>query len=278
MTQHATWPSPPLPAPFSVGDLTLAEPAEQMKARYLAAHPFPHLIIDNLFPAPWLRAVLDDYDTGAVRHWKSYNTALQKKKGTEPDSDLPPGIQRYFDFINSGPFLRLLTQLTGIEALLPDPTLYGGGLHVVSGSGHFDMHIDFQKHPTTNLSNRLAVLTYLNDGWDSTCGGSLELWTMRPARRAVTIIPHFGRTVLMEQSAIAAHGHPEQVRPGLERKAVIAYFYTNDAASGRNTTVYMPRPGQSASARLQTTLHNVLPPQGVRLLQKIRRAARRNSA
>jgi 2OG-Fe(II) oxygenase superfamily len=254
---------------------------ERMRDRYLAARPFPYLVIENLFPAPWLRAILDDYGDGDGLHWKSYNTALQKKKGTEPNSDLPCNIQRYFDFVNSGPFLRLLTGLTGIDHLLPDPTLYGGGLHVVSGEGHFDMHVDFQKHPRTHLNNRLALLTYLNDDWDSAHGGDLELWTMRPPARAVAIVPHFGRTVLMEQSAIAAHGHPAQVRPGLERKAVIAYFYTNGTASSvprdgqaRSTTVYIPRPGQSASARLQTTLHNVLPPRAVGVLQKLRRTMR----
>ncbi|GBQ87307.1 hypothetical protein AA13595_2129 [Gluconacetobacter johannae DSM 13595] len=261
--------------PFTVRALGLKEPVERLRGSYQSAPPFPHLIIDDLFPASWLLPILDDYRHRTDWQWKSYDTALQKKMGTMPNSDLPFNIQRYFDFVYSGPFLRLLTSLTGIENLLPDPSLYGGGMHVVAGGGHFDLHIDFQKHPQTHLTNRLAMLTYLNPDWDSRNGGNLELWSVRPSARAVEIAPLFGRTVLMEQSKIAAHGHPAHIRPGLERKALIAYFYTNDATPEmKSTTVYVSQPGQSASARLQSALHNTLPPPIIRLLQKARHTLR----
>ncbi|WP_246375900.1 2OG-Fe(II) oxygenase [Gluconacetobacter takamatsuzukensis] len=258
---------------------------DQLKAQYLAARPFPHLIIDDLFPAAWLLGILKECHEDRNLRWKSFDTALQKKRGTEPDSDFPPYLQRYFDFVNSGPFLRLLTRLTGIESLLPDPTLYGGGLHVVSGQGFFDLHVDFQHHPRTLLTNRLAIITYLNEEWDQACGGNLELWEIAPARRAVEIIPHFGRTVLMAQSAIAAHGHPTPILPGRERIAVIAYFYTSDPATlridrRRTSTLYVPRTGRSANARLQAALHNVLPQPIIRGLRTVRhslRAPRRSS-
>ncbi|MBB2200963.1 2OG-Fe(II) oxygenase [Gluconacetobacter tumulisoli] len=261
--------------PFTVRALGLKESAERLRGRYQSAHPFPHLIIDDLFPENWLLPILDAYRHRSDWQWQCYDTALQKKTATVPNSDLPSHVQRYFDFVYSGPFLRLLTSLTGIENLLPDPSLFGGGMHVVSGGGHFDLHIDFQKHPQTSLTNRLAMLTYLNPDWDTQNGGNLELWTVRPSARAVEIAPHFGRTVLMEQSKIAAHGHPTHIKPGLERKALIAYFYTNDAtADMKSTTVYVSRPGQSASARLQIALHNTLPTPIVRLLQKVRRRVR----
>lgn len=269
---------------YSVQDLRFMDQPDRLRAQYLAAQPFPHLIVDDLFPASWIRNILNECREDRNLCWKSFDTALQKKRGTQPDSDFPPYLQKYFDFINSGPFLRLMTRLTGIEALLPDPTLYGGGLHVVSGQGFFDLHIDFQHHPTTLLTNRLAIITYLNDEWDQTCGGNLELWAMNPARRVVEIIPHFGRTVLMEQSAIAAHGHPMPILAGRERMAVIAYFYTSDAGTQRvrrrrTSTVYVPRFGRSANARLQAALHNVLPQpiiRGLRTVRRILRAPRRS--
>lgn len=280
-TKENTQLSPALPSvALSVPGLALGAPVEQLRARYLAARPFPHLVIDQLFPAEWLHAILEEYRTCDDLIWKSYDTALQKKKGTAPDSDLPPVMRAYFDFLQSAPFLRLLSEVTGIANLLPDPSLYGGGLHVVSGGGHFDLHVDFQKHPTTGLCNRLVVITYLNEGWEAAYGGNLELWGIKPSVRQVEIVPCFGRTVLMSQSAIAAHGHPSPIRAGMERKSVIAYFYTGGksggalARSSRSTTVYVRRPGRTLSARLQVLLHDALPSPGVRALQKIRHVVR----
>ena len=235
-----------------------------LHATYVGATPFPHLVIDGLFPADHLRSVAEDFESAPTATWRDIRSGLQTKRATPPDSPLPSRVQDYFNTLNSGPFIRFLSDVTGIPNLIPDPALHGGGMHEVSEGGAFEIHIDFDRHPRTSLDNRLVVITYLNDDWLPADGGSLELWHMKPPRCAVSITPIFGRTVILEQSRVAAHGHPQPIRRGLRRRSVTAYFYTNGraAASASNVlpTTYIAHKGYSTLKRIELALRLVVPP------------------
>ena len=188
---------------------------------------------------------------------------MQVKLATVPGAALPPAAQAFFDVVYSGGFLRLLSRITGISGLIPDHGLFGGGMHEVPEGGHFQPHVDFRTHPNTGLLNRLAVITYLNPGWRDADGGSLELWQDRPKACVTSIVPVFGRTVIMQQSDQAIHGHPQPVRTGLRRRAVIAYYYTSKApadAAARADTRYFASSGQTARQRAEVILRLVSPP------------------
>jgi 2OG-Fe(II) oxygenase superfamily len=237
---------------------------QQLRARYENAAPFKHLVLDGLFSPAALRRVEAEFDRAQTVAWREINTGLQRKRGSVPDTTLPSHVQEYFNAINAGPFLRFLNDVTGISDLIPDPALFGGGMHEVGEDGAFEVHVDFQRHPRTQLNNRLTVITYLNEGWDAADGGHLELWQTKPAQCRATVTPLFGRTVIMEQSWAAAHGHPQPVRKGRKRRSVTAYFYTNGlmAAGVGNglSTTYVARRGHSAQQRAELMLRLVLPP------------------
>ena len=72
--------------------------------------------------------------------------------------------------------MQRLCAVTGIDDLIVDPTLFGGGMHAMPSGGRFDLHTDFQQHPRTKLDNRLVLITYLNPDWREDYGGMLELW------------------------------------------------------------------------------------------------------
>ncbi|WFT83099.1 2OG-Fe(II) oxygenase [Methylobacterium sp. CB376] len=230
---------------------------------YRNAAPFPHLVLKDVFSESLLDLIVQEYGTGGPALWTSYNTELMRKRITAPNSTLPAAAQLYFDVVSSPRFIRFLSSLTGIQNLLPDPSLFGGGMHEVSGSGLFEVHVDFQSQPETKLDNRLALITYLDrDGTDQD-GGALELWYAEPARRGAVIAPVFGTTLIMGQSATAAHGHPRPVRPGRARRALIAYYYTNGRQDGGRSdsraTVYVRHPSLRALQRLQIILRGTLP-------------------
>jgi 2OG-Fe(II) oxygenase superfamily len=244
-----------------------------LSAAYRHASPFSHLVVDDLFPPQALRAIEDEFEAPDSGGWREYRGALQRKRGTGPNAPLPPAAQAYFNFLYSGPFIRFLTRLTGIEDLIPDPALYGGGMHEVAAGGSFEMHVDFEYHPRTRLTNRLAVITYLNHDWTAEDGGVLELWDVDPSKKGVSVLPAFGRTIIMEQSARAAHGLPQPVREGRSRRSIIAYFYTNGLVTERSNdtlkTTYIPHSGQSSRQRLEIYLRRVTPPMVITALKAI---------
>ena len=49
--------------------------------------------------------------------------------------------------------------------LMPDPYMFGGGLHATATGGKLAVHADYNKHPFFKLDRRLNLLIYLNEGW-----------------------------------------------------------------------------------------------------------------
>ena len=215
-----------------------------LRRQFANARPFPHVVIDGLFRPEFLDRVLDDYTAG-FHDWVHYDTANEVKTGTRPNAKLGRGSQRYFDVIHRGQFIQFLTGVTGIQGLLPDPSLFGGGLHKIECGGRFSPHIDFNKHPVTLLDNRLVFITYLNKGWQASYGGARELWDLETKQAVEEVVPVFGRSILFAHSSISLHGHPNPVMTPDKRarRSVAAYYYTNSGIdadeAGHRTTVFL---------------------------------------
>jgi len=251
---------------------------DQSRRFYEGAQPFPHLVFDDFFLPESLTSVDAAYESVDESSWHSQNGPLQSKRRTRHDSPLPPIAQSYFNMLSSGPFMRFLTAVTGIAHLIPDPALHGGGMHEVRDGGHFQVHVDFQDSPVTGLQNRLAVITYLNEGWTEADGGALELWDQESNSCTKRIIPSFGRMVIMKQFEGALHGHPVPVQPGKCRRALIAYFYTNgrDVRAGDTTlaTQYLIRPEMRMSQKAEILLRPLLPPIVIKSIKSLVRSGR----
>lgn len=268
---------PQSPAEASQGSFSLWSPLsatdqDRLAEQYRTALPFPHLVLDNLFSPTALHAVLDEVKGIQIEKWEPHYTALQKKRLIGATIGKEGPVADYFATVSSPAFLSFLETVTGIPALQPDPTLFNGGVHEASVNGHFEIHVDFQKHPHTGLRNRLVLITYLNDNWDESCGGSLELWDIKTNKAVQVIPPVFGRSVLMSQSPTAAHGYPHPFQGDQPRRALIAYFYTDQEAGAGDTsdaTVYVRRAGLPFVRRLHIVCRDILPRPLVRGLRSI---------
>ncbi|KPH86557.1 hypothetical protein GLUCOINTEAF2_0202654 [Komagataeibacter intermedius AF2] len=243
-------------------DLSDTSRLNTLAQKFSTARPFPHLVMDGMFSHALLNEALQEFNLDHVNNINLFQNQLQSKRSTSTKSVMPEAIQRYFDIVNGAPFLRLLTRLTGITNLLPDPYLYGGGMHEVAGQGHFQVHTDFRHHPHTGLENRLVLLTYLNHDWKPEYGGQLELWQNNPPRPVRKIVPQFGSSVLMLQSPDSWHGHPQAVRAGYLRRTLITYFYTAPKIKADRTaqdTIYLTNSRQSTMQMAEILMRNILP-------------------
>jgi Rps23 Pro-64 3,4-dihydroxylase Tpa1-like proline 4-hydroxylase len=73
--------------------------------------------------------------------------------------------------------LKYLEELTGIENLISDELLMGGGLHKITTGGKLSNPCkDYKVHPVKKLYRRVNLLIYLNKDWKQEWGGNLELW------------------------------------------------------------------------------------------------------
>lgn len=218
---------------------------DEMAAKMQSATPFPHLELKDWVDPVLLELVAEEFELGGHNHWRDIQTKYEATRRSLVGAQLGPASQLYFGIVNSGEFVRLLARLSGVEGLVADGDLYGGGLHETRTGGSFGIHRDFDRHPRTGLRNELVVLTYLNHGWRPEWNGALELWDHR-AKRAVAIFePNFGRTVVMSHGPAHYHGHPRPMAapPHVRRRSVATYYYSNPHrvrdVSARTSSVYL---------------------------------------
>jgi Rps23 Pro-64 3,4-dihydroxylase Tpa1-like proline 4-hydroxylase len=198
--------------------------------QYVSAAPFPHAVLDGLFDDQMLDEVLDDFPSPDAMRWRRFDNPTEKKLGFwHESSEISERIQRFLWLMNSWPMLQFLETLTGIDGLIPDPYFGGGGLHQIEPGGFLKIHADFNVHPKLRLDRRLNMLIYLNRDWKEEYGGHLELWDGSMSRCVKSILPVFNRTVVFSTTDTSFHGHPHPLTspPGVTRKSVSLYYYTN---------------------------------------------------
>ena len=216
-----------------------------LHASYIHAEPFPHVVIDDLIDPGELRALLPAFpDMSGRRFFDRHQERLKYQLAPGEVSD--PGLRGLLEALNGREFIGFLETLTGIEGLSPDPDYLGGGLHETRCGGHLSIHADFNLHPRMRLERRLNLLIYLNDDWDPSWGGDLELWDREMTACRVKVAPVLGRAVIFNTDADSYHGHPEPLAcpPDRARRSIATYYYSNPRAEGaERTTRFQIRPG-----------------------------------
>jgi hypothetical protein len=141
--------------------------------------------------------------------------------------------------------VEFLTELTGIENLMPDWSMDGGGLHQTLRGGHLNIHADFTTHHDhPDWARRVNILLYLNREWPTEWGGQLELWNKEMTTCEGKVTPAGNRMLVFTTSFDSFHGHPDGLTcpPGEARRSMALYYFTHDENAVRRATNYRARP------------------------------------
>ncbi len=201
----------------------------EIQNRWDTAEPFRYVVIDDFLTEEFAEEILAAYPTPHGGAWDNTIYTHQRKKLTL-NKNFPEPIGDFFRMAESEEFLDLVSSICGIENILPDPGLTGGGLHQIMNGGYLDVHIDYNFHPRTKLHRRLNLLLYLNKDWKREYEGYLEFWDMENKKRIDSIAPTFNRVVIFETNEVSYHGHPQPlVTPDdVTRKSLAVYYYTRE--------------------------------------------------
>ncbi len=234
----------------------LEELADRHREEYMKAQPFPHVVLDNFLPADALRAVLNEFPQPGQIDWINFNNYTEKKLATKAEAQMGAQTRFLLYQFNSSRFINFLESLTGIQGLMPDPHLWGGGLHQIEPGGFLKIHADFTRHPVLPLDRRINLLLYLNEDWPEEYGGHLELWDKDLTNCMVRVLPVFNRCVIFNTTAHSFHGHPDPVTcpAGRTRKSIALYYFSNGRPEEpehiEHGTMFVPRPGESFKIRV----------------------------
>lgn len=224
-----------------------AEAGHRFAQKYQSAEPYPHIAIDDFIPARVLRDLLEEFPDSAGKQYFDRNQ--ERLKYQFHPQDCGPRVRNFLAELNSQAFLSFLSAMTGINGLIADPYFFGGGLHETKRGGHLGVHTDFNIHSKMKVVRRLNLLIYLNDDWDETYGGELELWDRGMTACQHRISPVLGRAVIFNTDLNSFHGHPTPLTcpPERSRRSIATYYYTSPVdglkALRERGTVFKSRPG-----------------------------------
>jgi Rps23 Pro-64 3,4-dihydroxylase Tpa1-like proline 4-hydroxylase len=243
---------------------------DQLSARYRAATPYPHIVLDDFLEPGALARAIDEFPPLDPRLWNNYlHTNERKFSHTEP-ATWGPTLQEILAQLNSPRFVAFVSELIGVDGLIADPTLEGGGLHQSGAGGFLNIHADYTVHPHHRSWQRRAnILLYLNPEWKPEYGGDLELWTGDMKTCAEKVAPVANRVLIFTTDATSFHGHPEPMTcpEGMARRSLALYYFTEEVNPVVRSTEYRPRPGDG--------LHSVMIHVDTRMLRVYDWAKRR---
>jgi hypothetical protein len=218
----------------------------ELRPRYDGAEPFPHVVFDDVLDRGLYERAAEEFPLVRDLSWTNYVHVNEKKFGNSKPDTWGPSLQVVARALTGPRFVRFLERLTGIEALLPDRAMDGGGLHQVPRGGFLNVHADFTAHHAVpNWRRRVNVLVYFNAHWCPDWGGDLELWARDMARAVVKIPPIGNRMIVFTTDQQSFHGHPDPLDcPENEvRKSMALYYFTAESRPLVRSTNYQARPG-----------------------------------
>ena len=240
---------------FTFGDIVsqdVASQAGRFREQFIGAKPFKHVCIDGFLTRPAAEQALADFpafkDENALNEFgKVGGKAVETKL-----ANVSPFYGDLYECLRSPQFLELMSAVTGIPELLPDPKLFGGGTHENRDGQELDPHVDFNRMEDLSAYRRLNLLIYLNHEWQAEWGGSIELHSdPRSADNQISAFaPIFNRAVVFETNEVSWHGFPRIRLPAdkkhLSRKSISIYLYTKDRPAEEivapHATFYVQRP------------------------------------
>jgi hypothetical protein len=210
---------------------TLASQSDGLREVFATNDPFPHVVVDNLFPPKLISDLVSEFPTPNDRSWdRSVVEGIQVKLRSNwtTEDDISPITAEVVNFFNSGSFMKSLSTITGVQKLISDPYFTGGGRNCILPGGVLDVHADGNWHDDMGVHRRLNAILYLNENWKEEWGGHFELWDRNLTGCVKAVSPLANRLLIFETHDFTYHGHPNPLAcpEGENRKSLIFYYYT----------------------------------------------------
>jgi len=246
MTSEPTTSVPPV---LDIG--RLEGKIESLRARYQSAQPYPHIVFDDFLEPGAVETALAEFPPLDPDGWTNYLHVNERKFSNTDPTTWGPTLRLILEELNSPRFVQFVGALMGVDNLIADPGLEGGGLHQSTKGGFLNIHADYTVHPHNRTWQRRAnLLLYLNEDWRPEYGGDLELWSADMKQCVEKVRPVSNRVLIFTTDATSFHGHPEPMTcpEGVARRSLALYYFSIEKDPLVRSTEYRPRPGDGARA------------------------------
>jgi Rps23 Pro-64 3,4-dihydroxylase Tpa1-like proline 4-hydroxylase len=203
-----------------------------------------HFVIDDLLPTSVANEVFNAFDLSSS-DWHRHKSIRETKSTNARIDSLNDIVSEVTDSFHDPKVLHAMGEITGIEGLKADPSLYAGGLSVMHKGDFLNPHIDNSHDADRRRYRRLNLLYYVSPNWAERYGGNFELWDEKVGH-PVTIVSKFNRLVVMETTRGSFHS----VSPVLvdnPRCCLSNYYFSENSSLNKDyyhVTSFTGRPNQ----------------------------------
>lgn len=214
------------------------------KSNKLFCEPFDHIVIDNFINEGLIATIIEEHKEyfSKSKNQLDFCSPLEVKNASVGgEINLGHNTKSLIRFLNSQTILEKFKKIFRIkEDLMPDPYLYGGGLHLIRKGGFLNLHVDFPSHPNLKLDRRLNLLLYLNPNWEKSWNGDLVLVDIKGTKHK-SISPLLNRAVVFNTNDFTYHGHPHKLDcpAHVSRRSLALYYYSNGRPKSERRSKYI---------------------------------------
>jgi Rps23 Pro-64 3,4-dihydroxylase Tpa1-like proline 4-hydroxylase len=218
----------------------LARRAAALHEQFVAAKPFPHVVIPNFLPLDIARAITAEFPKADDIEWRltgpgdSRHTGNKyiEKLGMSNESNFPPLIRHVMNQFYSSSLMSFVEKVTGYENIVADPSFYGCGMHSTGRGGRLMVHADASRHPNPKLEQIVNLIYYATPDWRDEYNGHLELWDKDAKACVKKIKPSYNSAVIFYTGSRSYHGHPVPLAcpKDTRRNSLACYYYTTGRA------------------------------------------------
>lgn len=222
----------------------LSARAGELRRQWQSSGPINHFVLDGLFPDELAQAIRRAFPRPEDMTLKR---TLREVKyiGAQMDRYQPLLEETVYAF-QMPEVVRVVEQITALEAIEPDELLYAGGISLMA-PGHFlNPHVDNSHDKVRQRYRVLNLLYYVSPDWTNESGCNLELWPGGPKGQPVTVTSRFNRLVVMVTHQSSWHSVSKNVA-GADRCCVSNYYFSKRPVGGHpyfHVTSFRGRPEQ----------------------------------
>lgn len=211
-----------------INSLTTNYSVDQLNSNFKNSEPVSMLIIDNFLPnhvAKKLSLEIDSVNSDLCRKFTRNGSYMEECNDLSIMTDAQPVIAE----LHSQTFMKWLSQVTGIQYLLPDPYLVGAGYSRSFRGDSLKNHVDFNWNNSIKLYRKLTLIVYLTKEWREEWGGHLE-FTSFDQQKINKIDVKWNRAVIWQHHEHCLHGYPEPIvcPDDNSRKTLRLFYYVSD--------------------------------------------------
>lgn len=205
--------------------LTNLNNASELADQFESAKPEPMVILDDFLPVQAAENLFVESQHLPNEYWTEFTRNKSYMKECVKLNVMPEATN-LVSALHSSQFITFLENISGINGLIPDPHIVGGGYSKSYAGDSLKVHTDFNWNDRLKLHRALSFIIYLTPDWDPKWGGSLDFYDRNNTQIINSVDCIFNRAVIWKYHKRGFHGYSKPLKcPENVARTTFRVFY-----------------------------------------------------